>query len=206
MSNKSITLKNLAGELIVISYDKEQETLWDFKIKIQNLLHLNDVWRINLFKNYEKVDEDAWYNKINYEDVIEYFISDDTCIKIEIKFNRILYTSSIGICGEYNIFLSIDEENYEYIFYSIDKGGNTVFVSNDNTSIHTNYSNNNNNSFLVLYIIDEDDIYDDTKSLFLNNKNVPIIFREKVAYNIFDKWNKEFKDGHNRIYDLIYNT
>lgn len=202
----TITLKNLAGDLIPLSYDKENDTFWDFKLKIQTLFLLNDIWRINLFKNYEIIDEDIWYNSIKDGDVIDCFISDDTCLKIEIKLNRILYTSNNEMCSQYGVFLNIDDNNYDYIFYSIERNSKLFFLSEDNSSIHNHYNNHNAMEISILYIKEEDEIYTDIKSLFLNNKNIPIIQRERIVNNIVDKWNKEIKNYQDRLYDICNNS
>jgi hypothetical protein len=112
-----------------------------------------------------------------------------------------LYTSLLEICSEHTLFLSIDDDNYDCVFYSIDG----KFISEENSTINIQYVNNNSNNFSILYIKEEEDIYSSIRSLFLNNKSIPIMYREMAVNSIVDKWNTN-NIIYSRTYDLISNS
>jgi hypothetical protein len=154
-----IYLKNLAGELIDINHDFSKETSYDLMNKLAKRLKLDNIWSIQILE-YDNY-------KINKE-YINYIILDDILIDI-----LIFYKEKILLMDcyyeKYNIKLIYGKDIYYYDIY---------------------YNRYSNKFFKdIESIINDEDIYNNLYNLFINSKNLPIYYREKIAVLINEKWN-----------------
>lgn len=166
-----IYLKNMAGGIITVFHNFSEETEWDLKNKIKNILDIDDVWRVCLL-DMKDIDGDR---------IINYIILDSVNIDIKVKYiDRYLDISSNCYYWNYRVYVSYDDNNYDYDVYYDNK--EEIFYRQENVY---RYSFNDNNSIIVDI---EEEIYKDLKSLILDNKFFPIIYREKIANIANDKW------------------
>lgn len=169
----TLYLKNLAGDIIQILHNVKEETQWDLRQKLQKILNLDDPWRIQF------LDERESFNDIeNIGDIINYLVIDEANIDVKIMYNkRVLDPVSDYYYDQYTINVSIDDNNYDYIFYYNDYGD--FFLSPDNLDFE--------------HIILEVDYelctsYPDLKTLLLETKFIPILYREQIAHMANNKW------------------
>lgn len=164
----TLYLKNLAGDLTQVSHNPIEENLFNLRQKLGKILNLEDIWRIQ-FLDYEENKE-----------IVSYFIIDKVDVDIKIKYkNRLLDIVDNSYYDQYIINVSILEENYEYYVYH--NNYDNKFLSPDDVKF---YSFNSSSSIIV----DGTTTYPDLKTLLLETKFFPIIYREKIAYIANDKW------------------
>ncbi len=164
----TLYLKNLAGDLIQVCHNPVEETLFHLRQKLGKILNVEDIWRIQ-FLDYEENKE-----------IVNYFVIDQVDVDIKIKYkNRLIDIVENSYYDQYLINVSILENNYDYYVY-YDNYDNR-FVSQDDVKF---YSFNSSYSIIV----DDTTTYPDLKTLLLETKFFPIMYREKIANIANDKW------------------
>jgi len=176
----TLYLKNLAGDLIQVLHDPKEETLWDLRRKLQKILNLDDPWRIQFLDNIENIE--------NIDNIINYIVIDEAIIDVKIMYDkRVLDPITDYYYDHYTISVSIDDDNYDYIFYYNDYGD--FFLSpyeREGTSFDVRVFQH----IIVEVQYDLCTSYPDLKTLLLETKIIPILYREKIAHMANNKWLK----------------
>jgi hypothetical protein len=177
--------KNIAGDLIKIyTTNEEFQDLecyeWNIKKKLCSFLNIDelDMWRIQFIDKESKyeIDEDK-EDKEDKEKTINYFILDDISMYIRIEYiKKMLDIRNNCYYEKYLISIDIDEENYDYYVYynSYDK----IFISYEDIYDITD----------SIFEINDYNPYNDLKSLLINTKFFPIMYRQKISQLVYDKW------------------
>ena len=125
-----------------------------------------------------------------------YIIIDETNMDVKILYDkRFLDPVSDYYYVQYVINVSIDDDNYDCLFYYNDYGN--FFLSPDSASTPSSISTTNFRVVLGHVRIFENILevdyelctsYQDLKTLLLETKILPILYREKIAHMANDKW------------------
>lgn len=168
-------LKNLLGNLIQIDFDqKEEYTEWNIKHKLARVLNLDefDIWRIQFIEK----------NDITNDECISYIILDDIDIDVKLKYVKKMFDVKNNCYYEqYLVSVNIDnedneDENYDYYFYY--NSYDNLFISQDDVTHYSSY----------IFEVDDSNPYKDIKSVLLDTKIFPIMYRQKIVNQVNDKW------------------
>lgn len=158
-----IYAKNMAGDVISLYHNFEKESEWDLRNKIKNMLKIDDPWRVCIL---ERQDICNISDDISDIPMISYLILDKVNIHIKIEYKLSFLTIRQSRVDKYKFYVSYYDENYDYdVYYDRE---DDMFYSQD-----------------TIY---NEEKYKDIKSLFLDTKFFPIMYREKIAHISNDEW------------------
>lgn len=163
----SLYLKNTAGDITKILHNPKEETFLDLRQKLQKILNIDDPLRIHFLDNIDNIDNIHSFD-------INYIVIDVKIVYIK----RVLDPVSDYYYDHYIINISIDEDNYECYFYYNDYCD--IFMSPDDIKAFEH----------IILEVDYElcTSYTDLKTLLLNTKIIPTLYREKVAHMAYNKW------------------